>query len=120
MVFLVMVIGLFDLGRAVYMYNGVSEAAREIARVTAVYPGITLGSTEQTLDRVAVQKGLIPELGDPTFECVNIDGSASGDIPCTSGDYVRVTISARYQPFTLVGLGGGTINLSSSSSVRVP
>ena len=119
MVFLVMVVGLFDLGRAVYMYNGVSEAAREIARVTAVYPGITLGTTQQTQQRVAVQQGLIPELGTPTFACVNVDGTASADIPCTSGDYVRVTVTAPYQPITLLGLGG-TFDLSSSSSIRIP
>ncbi len=64
MVFLVMVLALFDLGRGVYMYNGVSEAAREIARVTAVHPGVTLGASTETADRIAVQRALVPGLGD--------------------------------------------------------
>ena len=35
-IFLVMLVAVFDLGRAIYTYNGLSEAAREISRVTAV------------------------------------------------------------------------------------
>jgi Flp pilus assembly protein TadG len=115
----VMVVGLFDLGRGIYMYNGVSEAAREIARVTVVHPGIVLGTTDETLDRVAVQQGLIPELQDPTYECVNVDGSPSTNDPCTSGDYVRVTVTAPYRPMSLLGMNG-VFNLSSSSSIRIP
>ncbi len=42
-VFLVILMGVVDLGRGIYMYNGVAEAAREIARVTSVHPGSTLG-----------------------------------------------------------------------------
>ena len=38
-IFLMLMLAVFDLGRAIYMYNGVAEAARELARVTSVYPG---------------------------------------------------------------------------------
>jgi Flp pilus assembly protein TadG len=119
LVFLAMVVGLFDLGRGIYMYNGVSEAAREIARVTVVHPGIVLGTTDETLDRVAVQQALIPELQDPTYACVKVDGTASTNNPCTSGDYVRVTVTAPYRPMSLLGMNG-VITLSSSSSSRIP
>ena len=37
-VFLVILMGVFDLGRGIFVYNGVSQAAREIARATAVHP----------------------------------------------------------------------------------
>jgi len=48
-VFLVLLMGILDLGRGIYMFNGVSQAAREIARVTSVYPGgATLGTSTQT------------------------------------------------------------------------
>lgn len=119
LVFIVMLVALFDVGRGVYMYNGVSEAAREIARVTAVYPGVTLGASSQTAARVAVQHGLIPDLGTPTYACVQVDGTPSPDNPCTSDDYVRVTVTAVYRPLSLLGLGG-PITLSSSSSIQNP
>ena len=38
-IFLVLMMGVVDFGRAIYQYNGVSQAAREIARTTAVHPG---------------------------------------------------------------------------------
>jgi Flp pilus assembly protein TadG len=117
--FLLMVIALFDLGRAVYTYNGLAEATREIARVTAVYPGITLGTTTQTADRVAVQRALVPGMSNPTYECVDVAGNATGHTPCRSGDYVRVSLSATYTPVSMLGLGG-PITLNSSASIRIP
>ena len=77
-IFLMLMMAVFDLGRAIYMYNGVAEAARELARVTSVYPGTpgALGSTTQTAAVLATQKALIPSLGNPTFTCVDIDGSS--------------------------------------------
>jgi Flp pilus assembly protein TadG len=119
MVFIVMIVGLFDVGRGVYTYNGVSEAAREIARITAVHTGVTLGSSDETVERVAVQQSLTPGMNAPTFGCVNVDGSASSHSPCQSGDYVRVTVTATYRPLSLLGIGG-PINLSASSSIRIP
>jgi Flp pilus assembly protein TadG len=119
MVFIVMLVGLFDLGRGVYTYNGVSEAAREIARATAVHPGIVLGASNETLDRIDVQRRLVPDMGTPTFECVRVDGSASPNNPCASDDYVRVTVTATYRPIAMLGLGG-PVTLSASSSIRLP
>jgi len=119
LVFLLMIVALFDVGRGVYMYNGVSEAAREIARVTAVYPGVTLGSSNETLARLAIQRGLVPDLGTPTYTCVKVDGSASTNNPCTTDDYARVTVTATYRPISFLGMGGPIV-LSASSSVRIP
>jgi len=118
-VFLVLIMAVVDLGRGIYMYNGVSEAAREIARVTSVHPGSALGNSSQTAAVVATQQGLIPNLGTPTFSCVDIDNSlVSG--PCKAGMRVKVTIAAPYHAVTpLLGLAG-TFNLSSASSIQIP
>lgn len=116
--------GVFDLGRGIYMYNGVSEAAREIARVTSVHPcagnPCTLGNTTQTAAVVATQKVLIPNLGSPTFSCVDIDGSATHtSTTCLAGDQVKVVIIAPYSPVTpLLGLIG-TLNMQSTSAVSI-
>jgi Flp pilus assembly protein TadG len=118
-VFLVLIMAIVDLGRGIYMYNGVSQSVREIARVTSVHPGTTLGNSAETAAVVATQKRLIPNLGTPTFSCVDVDDTpVSG--PCPSGMRVKVTIVAPYRAVTpLLGLAG-TFNLSSASSVEIP
>jgi Flp pilus assembly protein TadG len=117
-VFLVLLMGIFDLGRGIYMYNGVSQAAREIARVTSVHPGVTLGSSAETAAVVATQKSLVPNLGNPTFACVDIDDSAVAGT-CRGGMRVKVTIVAPYRPVTpILGLVG-TWNMSSTSAVSI-
>jgi Flp pilus assembly protein TadG len=124
LIFIVLVMGVLDFGRAIFMYNGVSQAAREIARVTSVHPGANLGTgswapSAQTQAVIDAQQGTVWNLtvDDPT--CVKIDGSASPS--CLPGTWVKVTVSASYTPITppLIPLIG-TRNLSSTSSVEIP
>ena len=119
-IFLMMMMAVFDLGRMIYMYNGVAEAARELARVTSVHPGTpgALGSTTQTSAVLATQKALIPNLGDPTFTCVDIDGSSVTGL-CVAGMQVRVKIVAPYAPVTPVLSLIGTVDLASSSTFSI-
>jgi Flp pilus assembly protein TadG len=119
-IFLLLMMALFDLGRAIYMYNGVAEAARELARVTSVHPGTpgALGSTTETAAVLATQKALIPSLGNPTFTCVDIDGSAWTET-CVAGMQVKVVINAPYQPVTPILSMVGTILLASSSTFSI-
>lgn len=122
-VFLVLLMGVFDFGRAIYQFNGVSQAAREIARVTAVHPGIDFstdaGRSSETNMVIQTQKGLIPNLRDPLIKCVDITGAVitSG---CMQGDWIQVRISAPYTPITpLLGLSGTWDFFSSSTSVQL-
>ena len=122
-IFLVLVMGVFDFGRAIYQYNGVSQAAREIARVTAAHPGtdftIDAGRSSQTQAVIQTQKGLIPNLRDPDMECVEIDGTVvTGH--CIEGKWIQVRISATYTPITpILGLTGTWDFFSSSTSVQL-
>jgi Flp pilus assembly protein TadG len=120
-IFLVMIMGVFDFGRGIYMYNGVSQAAREIARVTSVHPGtdptVKASWSQQMIDVVNTQKGLVPNLQDPTIQCVQIDGVTAA--PCLPGNFVQVTIVAPYTAVTpLLGLLG-TWNMKSVSLVQI-
>ena len=119
-IFLMMMMAVFDLGRMIYMYNGVAEAARELARVTSVHPGLpgALGSTSETAAVLATQKGLIPSLGNPVFTCVDIDGSSAA-ATCKAGMQVRVVIVAPYAPVTPVLSLIGTVSLKSSSTFSI-
>ena len=118
-VFLMLLMAVFDFGRGIYMYNGVSQAAREIARRTSVYPGLALGQSTQSQAVVAVQRGLVPGMSTPAYACLTITGSVSTSNPCTSGDSVQVTVTATYVPISLLGFLG-TIPLTASSTVQIP
>jgi len=113
-----------DLGRGIYMFNGVAQAARELARVTSVHPGTGFGNSAQTANVLATQKGLIPNLGNPTFSCVDIDGAAialvNGRCPSGKGYRVKVSITAPYSPVTPVMGLVGTWNMQSTSSLELP
>jgi hypothetical protein len=108
-----------DVGRGIYLYNGVSEAVREIARTDSVHAcdsrPCTVGTSSLTAQTVLRQQALIPGLNTPTFACVAMDGSSAVD--CVSGDLVKVTASVSFSP--LMGLVG-TYSLSSSSTVEIP
>jgi TadE-like protein len=126
-VFLVILMGVVDFGMAIYKYNGVSQAAREIARVTSVHPCATPGAlscapggSAETQEVIDVQQGLIPGLEVSTpFPCVDQSGADSS--PCDfSQDYVHVEVTAPYQPITpLLGLTGSwTMKGSSSAQIQ--
>ena len=104
--FLVLLMGLVDVGRGIYMLNGTSEAAREIARVTAVHPYDSccdLGSGSQAQAVIATQRGLIPALlinPSTDISCVDINDATIPDNECRPGDFVKVHLTASYQPIT--------------------
>jgi hypothetical protein len=129
-IFLALMMGVFDLGRAIFQYNGVAQAAREIARVTAAHPGadftVSTGWSAETLAVIATQKKLIPNLQDPTIKCVEIDGSLYIDpdtgLPkhCEEGYWINVRIESPYTPVTpLLGLVGTWDLFSASTSVQL-
>jgi len=124
-VFLILLMAVVDFGMAIYKYNGVSQAAREIARVTSVYPcaGATPcvpGSSAETAAVVAVQKTLVPGLGNPTITCIDDTGATVAPNPCDfSKDSIKVEIIAPYSPVTpILGLVG-TWNMKGSSSAQI-
>jgi hypothetical protein len=121
-ILVVVIMAFIDLGLAVYRYNGVAEAAREIARTTSIYPGTPLGSSAETASTIAVQQGIVPGLLAPSFGCVD-DGGATviggGAAGCAPGDVVQVTVHAWYQPTTPLLTLLGPFDLSSSASNHV-
>ena len=118
--FLLLLFGIVDLGRGIYAYNGVAEAARELARVTSVHAGDPLGSSAETAAVLATQYALIPGLEAPVFACVDITGVAADDDPCLPGNRVRVSVSAPFQPVTPLLLVLGTMTIESASSMQIP
>ena len=130
--FVFILLGIFDLGRGIYMNNGVSQAAREIARTTAVHPcntsSCTLGNSPETLAVIATQKGLIPGLGSPsssvTFACTTVsDVVVTGNQTCAGGHedlYIRVTVTVPFSVLTPVLSMVAPSTLQATAHIQVP
>jgi Flp pilus assembly protein TadG len=101
--FLFLLFGVLDLGRGVYQFNAVAEAAREIARVTIVRPYTTcctLGSSSEAQAVIQTQKTVVPGLTDAgiTISCVDLADVAVSAASCRPGDFVKVTVQVAWTP----------------------
>jgi Flp pilus assembly protein TadG len=100
-IFLLLLISLFDLGRAVFAYNTLTNAAREGARVAIVNQDVP------TIIQRAKQQSAIVELNDPSvsvaFYQIAPDGTADLTDPCNLvavGCLAVVSFEATYFPIT--------------------
>ncbi len=117
-VFLTLFIGLVDLARAAFLYNGVSDAAREIARVTSVHPGATLGTSSESASAAANARGLVPGLTVTSYQCIDIAGAnVSGT--CHPGSWVRVSVRASFNAVLPILSAFGPFTLTTSSSAKI-
>ncbi len=118
--FLMLMMGVFDLGRGIYANNAVAQAAREIARVTSVHPGATIGGSVETADAIATQRRIVLGLSDPaasiTFSCTDMSGTAAD---CEPGNFVRVQVSVPFQVLTPLLSMVAPSTLSSTSHVQI-
>lgn len=124
--FLVILMGIVDLGRGIYVMNGTAQAAREIARVTSVHRfgvGSDLGSSTQSQQVIAVQRGLIPGLTidqSTDIVCVDVSDTVIADDMCLPGQYVRVHVTAPFTPLTPLVSAFGTHTFESYSRIQIP
>jgi hypothetical protein len=119
-IFLALFVGMIDLARAVFTFNGVAQAAREIARETSVHPGDgDIGASAESLAVAATQRGLVPGLRSPVYSCYDIEGVLQLD-GCQPADWVRVTAIADFQPSLplLTMLGPMTVSSTSSAEIQ--
>jgi len=129
--FVFIMMGIFDLGRAIYMMNGTAQAAREIARVASVHSGCLpespdtcdMGSSTQISDVVATQGRMLPGMAINTTTdiiCVTIDDvPTASDKACRWGaDYVRVRVRSSFTPITPIVSMFGSHTFESYSRVR--
>ena len=99
--FLLLLVAIFDLGRAVFAYNTLTNAAREGARMAIV------NQYKPTIVARAKQQTAIVELNDPSvqvdFYQVNADGTPDTSTQCALvavGCLAVVSFEATYQPIT--------------------
>jgi Flp pilus assembly protein TadG len=99
--FLLMLVAIFDLGRAVFAYNTLTNAAREGARLAIVNQ-----YKPMVIERAKAQTAIV-ELNDPSVDIdfwqVNGDGTPDTSTPCALvavGCLAVVSFEATYQPIT--------------------
>jgi Flp pilus assembly protein TadG len=91
--FVLLLLGLVDLGRGVFYYNSVSEAAREVARAESVrYSGSSRAAAV-----ISAQQNTLPDMSI-TIRCVTISGGASSR--CGPGEFARVTATISFTAIT--------------------
>lgn len=100
-IFLLIVLGLFDMGRAVFYYTTISNASREAVRL-AIVDQNTLNVRQEAVDAAS---GVMPiELADVSVEYLNPDLSSSGPPECPTNRYigcvVKVEVTHSFQPAT--------------------
>ena len=118
-IFLTILIALVDLARAAFLFNGVSDAAREIARVTSVHPGTpSLGSSTQTTTAVSNERVLVPGLTVTGYACIDISGASVSDT-CVPGDWVKVSVRTSFTPILPILNAFGPITFSTASSAKI-
>jgi Flp pilus assembly protein TadG len=128
--FLILLMGVLDLGRGIYIMNGTSEAARDIARATVVHPwdgSGNLGWSTETQASIATQRNLIPGLTiDATTDIVCVDAYdvVVPDNKCkpteTGPRFVKVHVTAPFAPITPFVSAFGSHNFESTSRMEIP
>ena len=104
-IFLLLMVALFDMGRAVFAYNTLTNAAREGARMAIV------NQDKPTIVKWAKAQSQIVELNDPSvavnFYQLAPNGDPDYSDPCNLvavGCLAVVSFEATYQPITpLIG-----------------
>lgn len=112
---ILILLGIFDFGRAIYAYNTVSNAAREAARVAIVNPDVAAVQAEASSQAVAL--GISP--ASITVEFWQADLGA----PCNPPEFgcvAEVTVPYQWQAITpVIGNIIGPIQISSTSRVPI-
>jgi hypothetical protein len=136
-IFILLLVGIFDFGRAIYAYNTISNASREAVRVGIVDQSCNIIGTEAQnragLDLVwgpTVLQPCGPAGSDISVRFLNSDGSTpSGTDRCLEpnvtpgvgiGCLVEVTVRYQYNAATpIISNLVGTLNLTASTRQAV-
>jgi Flp pilus assembly protein TadG len=105
LIFLMIVFGTIDFGRAVFMQAQLANAVREGARYAKVHP-TTLSDASSKVTAKAPG-------------CTTVTELTSSNSPCSTGGTITVTATVGFSAITQKLLGIGPITLSSTSKVGV-
>lgn len=114
-----------DGGRAIFAFNGSSEAARNVARVASLNCFATTtrcdASTGPIQAAIASQQFSLPGTDTWTVTCLDpMTGAPPSGRPCKVGDTVRVNVSVSFELATpIVSNAFGHVNVGSTSQQQI-
>jgi Flp pilus assembly protein TadG len=115
-VMILLLVGIFDLGRLVFAYNDITNAARTGLRVAIVNQGGT-AARDATVDQ-ATSLGLVP--GDVTVSYLDGDLSGNCGSPLSLGCVARVEVSYDWRAITpIIGSIVGPVTVSTESTMPI-
>lgn len=123
-IFLMMTLGVVEIGRLVFTNHQVSNAAREGARYAVAHGA----KSDPVADQAAVQSYIKEKVTGLKADQLNVEArwpgdlSASADCPSGSknpGCPVHVTVSYQFQPIVGMVFGSGSIPLKAESKMRI-
>ena len=123
--FLLLFFAIVDMGRAVFVYNSVTNAAREGARLAIVNQDTT-SITNRAKQQVAIAETANPSVTVNFYE-TNDDGTADTSSPCPTTAYFGcvavVSFQTTFRPITpiignIVFKNGVTLTATSSLAVE--
>lgn len=118
-IFVLMLVGIFDFGRAIYAYNTISNAAREAVRVAIV------NQTDSAIRAEAVKQSVSLGITGTDVDIVYANPDLSSGAPCNAtprnnGCVVEVTVNYSYDAATpLITALVGTLNLESTARMPI-
>jgi Flp pilus assembly protein TadG len=112
---ILILIGVFDLGRALFALITINNAAREGARYGTLHTDETVDMIQAAAVAEAQGQGVDVNLGDVSVTCPD-DGATW---PCNRGTAVRVTVDYAFDPIIGVILPA-TINIQRFNEMAVP
>ena len=113
-VFFLILFGIIEMGRMVYVNHQIDNGTREGARY-ALVRGTKSGMTTSSTD---VENYMLTKMAGVSGGALNVTLSYP-DGSLEPGKRVRVTSTYAYQPFLTMVCGGGTIQMSQTSTVII-
>jgi len=111
-IFILLLVGIFDFGRAVYAYNTISNASREAVRLGIVDQNVAALQAEAV--KAAVSLGASPSDVDVAFLTPDLLGTCTS--PYGLGCVVEITVHYQYNAATpIVGNLVGTIDMTATT-----
>lgn len=112
-IFILVLVGIFDFGRAVYGYNTISNAAREAVRIGIVDQNV--GRLQAEAIKAAVSLGASTSDVTVNFLTADLSGNCPSNPP-SIGCMVEITVHYRYNAATpIISNLVGTIDMTSTS-----
>jgi len=123
--FVLFIIGIFELGRAFFSYIAVTNAAREGARVITFWPGhTTIQNVTTAVDTEIVNSPMVTvgNISSIVIDCGNAHNIVSTDAAlaaCPSQQPVRVTVTYKFQ-LLLNFISSHQINIGRAVEMMIP